>query len=360
VQEAWDNYKGAQEKAAAVESELQDEIRQLQKAKQLDKQQLVAQLTKSNEDVAEAVRQVQAAQAQRAEVQARLDAALEENAQWEERLQSVQQELADAKMGTVQGVAALREELRQMQVNSEQMRADHSALVRQYQHRQAELERENAELVLSVTKQEKELQSLRHHASANPGGLGPVMSSENRDYYALQEEVAVLSRSIEIERDKCEELERKLKVTEREARAAQMNTEEERRRSAATIETLSAKIAELEGKLNARKLQPASGISMLMTASNAEGGEKVDEAGAAVGGAVSPLKAVQSGFTLQDYEQVARELQEHRAQSQNLSKLLLKKQGAVLELQAERSALKSRLIDMQARCVTYTFRLRGK
>ncbi len=50
-----------------------------------------------------------------------------------------------------------------------------------------------------------------------------------------------------------------------------------------------------------------------------------------------------------DYETMYRELQEHRAQSQNLSKLLLKKQGAVLELQAERSALKSRLVDLQAR-----------
>ena len=50
-----------------------------------------------------------------------------------------------------------------------------------------------------------------------------------------------------------------------------------------------------------------------------------------------------------DYDTMYRELQEHRAQSQNLSKLLLKKQGAVLELQAERSALKSRLVDLQTR-----------
>lgn len=54
-----------------------------------------------------------------------------------------------------------------------------------------------------------------------------------------------------------------------------------------------------------------------------------------------------------DYDTLQRELQEHRAQSQNLSKLLLKKQGAVLELQAERSALKSRLVDLQARCAYF-------
>jgi len=54
-----------------------------------------------------------------------------------------------------------------------------------------------------------------------------------------------------------------------------------------------------------------------------------------------------------DYDTLHRELLEHRSQSQNLSKLLLKKQGAVLELQAERSALKSRLVDMQTRCVCF-------
>jgi hypothetical protein len=65
------------------------------------------------------------------------------------------------------------------------------------------------------------------------------------------------------------------------------------------------------------------------------------------------MHRAQSGFTLADYEHVVKELQEHKAQAQNLSKLLLKKQGAVLELQAERSALKSRLIDMQARYISW-------
>lgn len=346
VQEAWDNYKSAQERAAAVEAELQDEVRMIQKAKLAEKQQAVAQIAKLGEDVAEAVRQTQTAQTQRTEMQAKLDVVLQENAQWQERLQSAQKELADARQGTVQGVAALREELRQMQLGAEQMRADHSALVRQYQHRQAELERENAELVLSVTKQEKELQALRHHASANPGSLGPSMSSENRDYYTLQEEVAVLSRNLETERDRSEDLDRKLKIAEREARAAQMNVDEERRRSTATIDALSAQVAELEAKLNARRLQPAG---YMVSPDKTAAGDQNGDGTAAESGPGSPLRPSHSGFTLHDYEQAVKEAQEQRAQSQNLSKLLLKKQANVLELQAERSALKSRLIDMQTR-----------
>jgi chromosome segregation ATPase len=364
VKEAWDNYKTAQEKSAAVESELQDEVRQIQKAKLLDKQQSVAQLGKMNEEVAEAMRQVQVAQAQRAELQSRLDAAAEESAQWEERLLAAQRELAEAKTGTVQGVAALREELRLAQVSAEQMRSDHSALVRQHQLRQADLERENAELVASVTQQQKELQRLQHQSSNNTGLFAANSSLENSDYITLQQELITLTGKYESEKDKFEELDRKVKITEREARAAQMNAEEERKRSAGTIDALSAKVAELESKLNSRKLQPAgfaSGSGFLPSSAQGEvggngndhGGEKHAESGdAGEGGAGGiPMHRAQSGFTLGDYEQVVRELAEHKAQSQNLSKLLLKKQGAVLELQAERSALKSRLIDMQARYV---------
>lgn len=313
----------------------------------------MAQLSKMSEDVAEAMRQVQAAQAQRAEIQAKLDAANEENAKWEERLQNAQRELAEARSGTVQGVAALQEQLRQMQLSTEQMRADHSALIRQHQRRQEDLERENAELVASVTQQQKEIQRLQHFGNAGTGG-GTL--SDNHDYLTMQQDLITVTGKYEAEKDKTEELDRRLKIAEREARAAQMNLDDERRRSNATIDALSAKVAELEGKLSSRKLQhPSSGpgAGFLLSSASVDGGGKVGELGGSGGdgrgeAASSALKA-HASLTLADYEQAMKELQEHRTQSQNLSKLLLKKQGAVLELQAERSALKSRLIDMQAR-----------
>ncbi len=45
------------------------------------------------------------------------------------------------------------------------------------------------------------------------------------------------------------------------------------------------------------------------------------------------------------------EFESVKSQVQDLSKQLLKKQGTLLELQAERSALKSRLQDWQARLI---------
>ena len=376
VQEAWANYKSSQEKAAATESELQDEVKLIQKAKLLDKQQSVAQLTRLNEEVSEAVRQMQAAQAQRGEVQQKLDAAAEENSKWEERIMVVQRELQEAKSGTVQGVAALREELRVMQLHTEQMRVDHSSLLRQNQVRQAELERENAELTSSLTQQQKEIQRLQHFSRNNNNSTGTIGSNNNnsnssgnmniesyasRDYVTLQQEVISITAQLEQERDKTEEMERRLKVQEREARAASMNAEDERRRSGVLVDELSAKVADLESRLNARKLPPkgfhgAPGGYFLSSASAdaadgggaGAGGGGGNSDGAGQGGGDHKQQHLHAAAPL-DYEQLMKELQDHRTQSQSLSKLLLKKQGSVLELQSERNALKSRLVDMQTR-----------
>lgn len=364
MQEAWSNYKTSQEKAAAVESELQDEIRQIQKAKLSDKQISVAQLSKMGEEVAEAMRQVSVAQAQRAEVQSKLDAAVAENSLWEERLAAVQDELSQAQTGTVQGVAALREELRVMQANTEQMRVDHSSLLRQNQLRQAELERENAELVASLTQQQKELQRLQHQNSTGNTAYSSLGGTNGRDYVTLQQELIELTASFEKERDRSEDLDRRLRIAEREARAAQMTFEDEKRRNCATIDELGAKLADLEGKNNSRRAgnKGATGATtgfLLSAGSNQEGGENEQEKYAehaqyATNNTANSTRggsgAQQSNqLSIQDYEAALKELQDQRLQSQNLSKLLLKKQGTVLELQAERSALKSRLIDMQAR-----------
>ena len=156
-----------------------------------------------------------------------------------------------------------------------------------------------------------------------------------------------------------------------------MTFEDEKRRNLATIDELGAKVADLEGRNNARwvgnnkNVNGGSNTGFLLSAgsSTQEGGGEHDQekfaehAQYATNNAPS-INHSSSGEgqgqgqgqpSIMDYESALKELQDQRLQSQNLSKLLLKKQGAVLELQAERSALKSRLIDMQARYgVLYT------
>ena len=180
------------------------------------------------------------------------------------------------------------------------------------------------------------------------------------------------------ERDGRRELEQQLRLQEKEARATQLGAEDERRRAAAVVDELSAQVADLENRLKQQQQQqqgrigqqqwgsgylPHQMAALVAASSSRDAGDAADGAGGADGTeegelltqakaqqdqaqGVSPSKGQRiSG----GYDEMARELQEQRAQAQHLSKLLLKKQGSVLELQAERSALKSRLMDMQAR-----------
>jgi len=155
----------------------------------------------------------------------------------------------------VQGVAALHEELRQMAINTEQMRVDHSSLIRQNQLRQADLERENAELTASLTAQQKEIVRLQHSSSS----VSNSSLNNNMDYIVLQQELSSLTAKYEAIVDLNEENERKLKLLERENRASSMNFEDEKRRNLTTIDELALKVTDLENKLAARSKQGGAG-----------------------------------------------------------------------------------------------------
>jgi chromosome segregation ATPase len=97
VQDAWGSYKSAQEKAAVREAELQDEIRQLQRAKQTDKQSLLSQMGKVGEEVDEAVRQMRAMQAERDNLQSQMRTLMDEAAKWEAKEAALEGQLAEVR-----------------------------------------------------------------------------------------------------------------------------------------------------------------------------------------------------------------------------------------------------------------------
>ncbi|KAJ1413732.1 hypothetical protein B484DRAFT_454991 [Ochromonadaceae sp. CCMP2298] len=361
VQEAWDNYKTAQEKAAAVEGELLEEVGLVQKAKATDKQASQASLAKMGEELTEASNLLAAVTAQREEIQSNLAFVTEENSKWEGRLEAAARELQEARQGTAVGAHVLREQLQTAQERVEQMRVDQASLLRQHQQQREALERENAELCASLAQQQREIARLGAQSSLNEGlgasasagagdrGVGGSGSDlyVNRDYVSLQQELQQVSGRLEESQDRAEEAERRARLLEREARAAQLSLEDERARHAEQEARLGGSGAGSGGSGATISSQSDVGVregeSFLFSAG--EGGD-----GAGAGEGAGGKEAGASGAEGREYtESLLRELQEHRAQSQSLSKLLLKKQGSVLELQAERSALKSRLIDAQAR-----------
>lgn len=361
MREAWDNYKVAQDRAAFREAELQDEMKALQKAKLQEKQQMVAQLAKMSEEVAGSVKQVQAAQQERDAVQLQLEAVEEDLRGWRGKVQQLEQELLDARNHTVQGVQTLREELQQALASADQMRRDHAAVTRASQQRQAELEKENLELATSLSEKQKEVNRLlglsgsasKDSAAGGGGGGG----GGGGDYVSMQQELILISRKLEDETERADSCEQRARLLECEVRAQQLTAEEDRRRAAALAEQLSSQVASLEEKLRqqqetSRRLRYSSvPISSWPSALSSDPPRRDEEIDRAEDGQVrvSGAEGVQEELSLEEYRRMEKELAETKAQSQNISKLLLKKQGSLLEVQAEKAALKSRLADAEAR-----------
>ena len=311
-QEAWTSYQRAQEKAAALEATLQEEVNSLNKAWTQDKQQFLAQATQLREDCETSIKNMREAQEER-DVAKEEHEALKATVQSSEaaaaaREQELLTELAVARAGSAHGSQGLKDDLKVAVEAAERLRGDLAALQRQAQTRQTQLEGTVAELTRELSNKERELQTLKQ---ANARAERGEDNDTGEKVEALLLERRQLQDSFASEQKKTQKLEARLATVERDYHQATVTYEDERAllkhelltasRKLTTVSDQSARIKELE-------------LALAETASKSEG------AAAAI----------------------------NSEQLQGLSKQLLKKQQMVLELQAERSALKSRVQDLQA------------
>lgn len=316
VQEAWDNYKQAQERAAVREAELLDEIKEIQSAKATDKQQSVQQFTKMQEDITLLSQQLQAQQEEKLTLKQQIADYEQLNETWEEKIRILKDDLQEARMGTIQGVQALRDELRLSQTQQEQMRVDHHNIVRQLQLRQEEMEREHQELANAMHSKEREIQRLKNSSGTSGNSQNSSGNDGEGDHMALQTELINTAKKLQQSEEAYEELQRLHKQLDRESKALQLNYDDEKdvnRRLTDSIRSLQQQVATLQVS--------GSEVNASTNTAQTSAGESASMSD------VSDLKN----------------------QIEHLSKMLLKKQANVLELQAERSALKSRVTDLQTR-----------
>lgn len=331
VQEAWNSYQAAQERAAAREAELQEEVRAVQKAKKTDKQQMLTQLTTLGNDRDEALKAMRAAQAERQEL---ADLVAADRAHQEERHSreaALLDELNEARAGSIQGVAGLRDELRAAVVLTETVRAEHASLMRQTQTRQAELEEANAELVQGIAQKQRELARVKSALEK-----GHANDSNSKEMDLLMQQVSESRRQLDDEIEKRQTAERRLLQVDIELKAMQLNWEDERESLESRCTEYTALVHSLEDRL--RQNIGSDGTPMK---SKVYGGTTADDTYVVVGMSGSPDT---SGSNAQD------EIRNLVSQVQQLSKQLLHKQSTINEIQAERSALQSRVYDLQARC----------
>lgn len=326
VQEAWDHYKSAQEKAALRESELQDEITLLQKAKSTDKQNATGQIAKLNEDIELILQQLQQVRDEKQQLVSQMAEQNNIHASYEAKIQGLEEELKEARINSMQGAHHLREELKQLQIQREQMTSEHNRLLKQLQGRQSQLEQENSQLGMTITNMQQELLRSKNADGTSTGSGTGTMNEDymNREIVALRQELTTLQNQFNLQADQKQTLEIQLRQLERDNRVLQMTHDEYRQRSQETELKLQRSVQQLEAQLTS--LQQTNKQSLHSNSSDEYGGFGGQGQGDQI-----PYKDL-------------------KQQVEHLSKMLMKKQSDLIDVTAERTTLKSKILDLQAKC----------
>ena len=323
VEEAWSTYKTSQERSAAREAELLDEIKQLQRAKQTDKQQSLQHFTKLNEEIDSLKLQMALVVKERDEWMEKTTQLSSASSETMTKEESLIQQLAEMRLSHQQTIQALREEIHANETAMETLRYEHNQWIRQSHNRQSELERESAELGAAVAEKQRLIQQLQRQLEQ-----AGKDSASARELDGLRLQLSALEGVLEQERERAGKMEHRARVAECDCRALQLVLEEERGLAAAAASASASEIAALEAKL--KQLDS-------------------DQVGEASGASAAPRRPrvfrddirAKGDSILPGGEDAAR-LQQQVA---NLSAQLLSKQGSMQSLQAERAALKARLED---------------
>ena len=340
-----------QEKSIKEIMDIQNDMKLIEKSKNSDKQSYIIQFNKLNNDIINNNIIIDNYNNEKMKYENIILNIQKENQNLIENNEKLKKELLDINNNKISNIYSLHDEIKQKEFITEQIRNDYNIIIKQYQTRQDNLEVENSELINSVTLQQKEIQKLQNLIDNNSNNN--IDNINNNNYNNIQYELITLTEKYNIEIEKSEELNRKIQNLIYEKEKNEINNNEEKQRNQQIINNLTLKMNELENKLNNTKTikikNYSSNSGFLFSSSDNNNNIESSSEHHQEDNNNNTTTPIILEISQEEYDQMGRDLQEHRLQSQNLSKLLLKKQSTVLELQAERSALKSRLIDMQTR-----------
>ena len=340
-----------QEKSIKEIMDIQNDMKLIEKSKNSDKQSYIIQFNKLNNDIINNNIIIDNYNNEKIKYENIILNIQKENQNLIENNEKLKKELLDINNNKISNIYSLHDEIKQKEFITEQIRNDYNIIIKQYQTRQDNLEVENSELINSVTLQQKEIQKLQNLIDNNSNNN--IDNINNNNYNNIQYELITLTEKYNLEIEKSEELNRKIQNLIYEKEKNEINNNEEKQRNQQIINNLTLKMNELENKLNNTKTikikNYSSNSGFLFSSSDNNNNIESSSEHHQEDNNNNTTTPIILEISQEEYDQMGRDLQEHRLQSQNLSKLLLKKQSTVLELQAERSALKSRLIDMQTR-----------
>lgn len=184
----------------------------IQTAKQEERQQMVAQFTKTSEDLDIANKRFELLLEENKSLTRKCKDMDEATSEWRSREESLQAELAEAKACASSNVGIIREELRQSEQALETMRRDHATWMHQSHQRQAQLEQSNQELVASLADAQRTIERLR---VGNKTERDEALVLEVED---LRRQVETATAAAESAEDKCQEMRRLAAIRDSEVR----------------------------------------------------------------------------------------------------------------------------------------------
>jgi len=155
----------ATRRAAEREMELGDEMSEMKKAKQADRESTIVALAGKDARVSELEASVSKGVVRVEELEAEVAGARDEISKLEQQRARLQEDLAEAESRVDQSAEALRAELRRVERGMEDAAAQHSTWRREAQRREATLEASNAQLTRSLADLQRKLTEVSLNAS---------------------------------------------------------------------------------------------------------------------------------------------------------------------------------------------------
>ena len=333
VQDAWNTYKTTQEKAATREGELLEEIKIIQKAKSSDKQQIQIQLTTMNDEISKLLLKIKSMETERDEYVEKIKGYEQEKSQFQDTIKQLHIEIDELKLNTLQGVQGLREENKKLISLNDELQQEKLNMIRNHESKLYEYETSHHDNIKTIRDKEKEILLLKSQLNMT-GGLKDYQHL-TRDFDQLQTDYDNLILSYNQMKDlQIPNYETKIRSLESELKVSFIRSEDENQRVNELLQMSDKKIIELQSELVVLKQQLQQQVS---NSTNPYTGTASDSSMNINNNTVNPTNTNDKTTLLME-------------QIQNLSKQLLKKQEVVTELQTEKSVLKSKIMDITARC----------
>lgn len=231
------------------ESELMSEIQGVNKAKQQEKQNLLAQFNTMNETVQEFKEKNSVLEREKLDLLEKIGALENDVLEWENRLMESNKRIEEVVAGNFSEYDQLKNELHNSQELIQSLRFEHGTIVRSLHNRQTEMESEISQLTISISEKEREIQRLSTCLEKNGSSMSSYQREKEIDL--LQLRLAQLTTDLDKETEKYQELERTRRNMDLENKGLRFSLDEERKRYEQYVTDSKAKLDEMTMQLNA-------------------------------------------------------------------------------------------------------------